>query len=196
MDLSLGLLPYFGFEIWVGGNEQAGLARVDASLRAVEPGGKDLSFWRVNYNFATLHFEIAGCNRAEINAGDYFTVYQHEKTIAREKIRKDGTFFAPTDDFIDAVNDGFEPLELLNFLDDGGLIKIELRALAVKGGPKRAPQAVLMGRTGCKKEPCQPKSHEEGCENSEAGPKTPFEWAGPSSFERWRSAGHGFLWRV
>src|ERR1700678_2617766 len=92
-----------------------------------------------------MHFfahqsNIARLQTREINSRDDFTMHQHQKPIASQKIREDRIFLRPRHHFVHRVNDSLQPLQPLNAIDHGGLAHVNAKDPASHRRPKMAQQ--------------------------------------------------------
>jgi len=122
LELLLGFGAGVGFEVLVGGNEQAGGASVDAGVLVVERGGEELRGGQgdVDGLSVVVDADVFGFELREIDACDGLAVDYEEETVAGEEVGQDGTGFGAFDDGVDGVDDGFEAAEALDALDDCG----------------------------------------------------------------------------
>ncbi len=124
LELLLGLGTGVGLEVLVDGYEEAGGAGVDAGVLVIECGDEELRGREgdVDGLAAVLVFyaDVFGFELAEIDSCDRLAVDDEEETVAGEEVGEDGTGFGAFDDGVDGVDDGFEAVETLNALDDGG----------------------------------------------------------------------------
>ena len=122
MQLGLSLGAGVGFEVLVGGDEEAGGAGVDTGVLVVERGGEELGGREGDADgvAAGVDADIFGAEMREIDAGDGLTVDDEEDAVAAEEIGEDGGGAGAFDDGIEGVDDGFEAVEALDFGDDGG----------------------------------------------------------------------------
>ena len=134
LELALGFLANLRFKIRVGGDEQSGMARVDARLFAVEARAENLRGRKMDANLAPADVDIVGLERFEIDAGDDLSVNQHEQAIAGEEVGENGIFLRAGDDLIHGVDDGFEAREALDVVDDCRLRDVDGEAAAGDGG--------------------------------------------------------------
>ena len=64
--------------------------------------------------------DVFGLELREVDAGDGLAVDDEEDAVAGEQVGEDGGGFGAFDDGVDRVDDGFEAVEALDPLDDGG----------------------------------------------------------------------------
>jgi hypothetical protein len=121
LELLLGLGASVGFEVGVGGDEEAGGADVDAGVLIVDRGEKDLGGGQGNVDglAAVGDADVFRFEPGEVDAGDGLAVDDEEEAIAGEQVGEDGGGFGAFDDGVDGVDDGFEAVEALDLLDDG-----------------------------------------------------------------------------
>jgi hypothetical protein len=74
-----------------------------------------------------LYRDVAWLQTREIDAPNHFSVHHQEQTITRQKFRKVGIAVLTRDNLVHRVAYGFQPLQLLNLMNHGGLIHIYLR---------------------------------------------------------------------
>ena len=124
LELLLGLGAGVGLEVLVDGDEQAGGAGVDAGVLIVEVGDEELRGGQGDVDGACAaglcDLDVFGFELGEIDAGDGLAVDDEEDAVAGEKVGEDGAGLAALDDGVHGVDDGFETVEALDLLDDGG----------------------------------------------------------------------------
>ena len=124
LEVLFGFGAGFGFEVGVGGDEEAGGAGVDAGVLVVDGGDEDLGGWKHDADRAAGgglgDLCVVGFHLAEVDAGDGLAVHDEEEAVAGEEVGEDGAGFVAFDDGVERVDDGFEAVELLDFFNDGG----------------------------------------------------------------------------
>jgi hypothetical protein len=121
LELLLGLGAGVGFEIGVGGDEEAGRADVDAGVLVVDGGEEHLGGREgdVDGLAAVGDADLFGFELGEIDARDGLAVDDEEQAVAGEEVREDGGGLRAFDDSVDRVDDGLEAVQALDLLNDG-----------------------------------------------------------------------------
>jgi hypothetical protein len=78
--------------------------------------------------------DVFGFELREIDAGDGLAVDDEEEAVAGEEVWEDGAGLGAFDYGVDGVDDGFEAVEALDTLDDGGYGGVEGGGAAGDGG--------------------------------------------------------------
>lgn len=124
LELLLGLGAGFGFEVLVGWDEEAGGAGVDAGVLVVDGSEEDLRGGKGDVDGAravvVVDVDVLGFELGEVDACDGLTVNDEEDAVAGDEVGKDRAGFGALDDGVDGVDDGFEAVEALDFIDDSG----------------------------------------------------------------------------
>src|SRR5207249_1395609 len=91
------------------------------------------------------------------NTRHYFAVYQEQKAITCEEIRKHGIFAFTGNNFVHCVHDCFQALELLNLVYDRGLAYINTGISVGNCRPERTPkgQARRLANRNCQQDTCE-----------------------------------------
>ena len=84
----------------------------------------------MNVDLLALYLYVAGLQAGEVDAGDDLAVDQHEQAISGQKVREDGIFLGAADHFVHGVNHGFQALQSLDAIDDGGLADVNAESPA------------------------------------------------------------------
>ena len=126
LELALGFGAGVGFEVAVDGNEQAGGAGINAGVGVVEGGdedfrgGKDEMDGAIGGAVWVFDADVFGFEFGQVDAGDGLAVDDEEDAIGGEDVGEDGAGFVAFDDGVERVDDGFEAIEGLDVVDDGG----------------------------------------------------------------------------
>jgi hypothetical protein len=139
--LTLGFLTDLSLEVGIGWNQQSGLPGVNASLIVIDASAEDFWCGKMKLNGSAIHFDIAGLQIREVNSGDDFAVDHHEQAISSKKIREDTVFFGASDHLIHGVDDGFEALQFLDAIDDGGLGYVDVESSSGQARPGMGQQS-------------------------------------------------------
>ena len=81
----------------------------------------------MNPHFLPLYLDIARLQSREVDAPNHFSVHNQKQAVTREKFRQVGIVVLALDNRIHRIAYGFQPLELLDLMNDGRLIHGELR---------------------------------------------------------------------
>jgi len=93
--------------------------------------------------------DVFGLQLREIDAGDGLAVDDEEEAVAGEEVWEDGAGLGAFDYGVDGVDDGFEAVEALNALDDGGteVSKAEVRPVMAVAARAKMPVVAWRRKT-------------------------------------------------
>ena len=146
LELLFSLGTGIGFEVGVGGDEEAGGADVDAGVLVVDAGEEELGGRQGDADglAAVLvgDVDVLGLELGEVDAGDGLAVDDEKEAVAGEQVGEDGGGLGAFDYGVDRVDDGLESVEALDALDDGGDRGVEGSGAAGDGGGNSGHDAV------------------------------------------------------
>jgi len=134
LDLLLGLGAGIGFEIWVGGDQDAGGTEVDAAVLVVERGDEELRGGEGDVNRLAVDADVLGLQLAQIDPGYRLAMHDEQDAVTCQEVGQNGAGFGAFHDGVDGVDDGFESVEALDALDDGRDGGVEGGGAASDGG--------------------------------------------------------------
>ena len=79
----------------------------------------------MDVDLLTLYGDVTWLQAGKVDAGDDLAVNQHKQTVSCQKVGEDGIFLGAADNFVHGVNHGFEALQPLDAVDDGGLADVK-----------------------------------------------------------------------
>ena len=132
LELSLALLPYFGFKVRVSRREKARVTRIDASLAVVETRAEEFCGWQPKRNAVVMHGNVAGLNAREIDTRNDLSMHEEQQAITYQKLWHVATVGTATDNLVHRVAHSLKALKLSDLADYRRLIDIEVNATALK----------------------------------------------------------------